>query len=361
MREQLAMPSGLIWKRGRSTPAGTIDIAAAISAHHAQVALAPPPAPVPSSSLVPAPPLELLHSALVDQQHQWWQWPLSVWWRASYRYLMVAVRPPSVPMATRLRTVLRLSYSGMLAQISRVKRGGQQLSDYWYQSVLWLQLSIEQPLAFTFRMSGLLAMGTSVAIFMLLAGPIIILESQSLVAQGAAAMPKWLAPTSTPAPAAAPTPAPVITDPAEQFSLRIPDLGINSVVIPDVDIYDSKIYLAALKEGIAQAKGSGFPGQTEHNRTIFLFAHSTDSPLNILKYNAQFFALKDAKIGQKVVIRFWGRDYTYSIQEKRVVAATDTSFLIPQTDHEQLILQTCWPPGTSDKRLLILAVPSDNG
>jgi LPXTG-site transpeptidase (sortase) family protein len=339
MREQLAMPSGLIWQRGRSTPAGTIDIAAAISAHHAQVALALPPAPIPSSALVPTPPLELLHSALVDQQHQWWQWPLSVWWRASYRYLMVAVRPPSVPIATRLRD------------------SWQQLSDYWYQSVLWLQLSIEQPLAFTFRMSGLLAMGTSVAIFMLLAGPIIILESQSLVAQGAAAMPKWLTPTSTPAPAAAPTPAPVITDPSEQFSLRIPDLGINSVVIPNVDIYDSKIYLAALKEGVAQAKGSGFPGQTEHNRTIFLFAHSTDSPLNILKYNAQFFALKDAKIGQTVVIRFWGRDYTYTIQEKRVVAATDTSFLIPQTDHEQLILQTCWPPGTSDKRLLIIATP----
>ncbi|MCD8484243.1 sortase [Candidatus Woesebacteria bacterium] len=31
--------------------------------------------------------------------------------------------------------------------------------------------------------------------------------------------------------------------------------------------------------------------------------------------------------------------------------------MAPQTEREQLILQTCYPPGTTWKRLLIIAVP----
>ncbi|MCD8507275.1 sortase [Candidatus Woesebacteria bacterium] len=211
-----------------------------------------------------------------------------------------------------------------------------------------------------------LAYGVSLASFLFFLGPIIILESQQAWKNIQAhlgdsriysAMEAQVAPT-TPIPnTPTPTPEPYASAPEDVFSLRVPDLGIESVVVPNVDSSDKESYTSALKEGIAHAAGSALPDQLEDNKTVYLFAHSTDSAWNVAFYNAQFYALKDAEIGQNVTMRFWNEDYTYRIVEKKVVAADDLSYMAPQTEREQLILQTCYPPGTTWKRLLIIAVP----
>ena len=95
----------------------------------------------------------------------------------------------------------------------------------------------------------------------------------------------------------------------------------------------------------------------ESNKTIYLFAHSTDAPWNIARYNAQFYGLKDAKEGQEIRLRFWGEDKMYRIVRTEIVPASDTTYLQPQTEKEQLILQTCYPPGTAWKRLIVVAEP----
>lgn len=208
-----------------------------------------------------------------------------------------------------------------------------------------------------------LAYGISLASFLFFLGPIIILEAQQSWKNlqthlGDSRVYSAEEPQRRPITRGFdPSPEPYASAPEDIFSLRIPDLDIQSNIVPNVDSTDKNSYTSALKEGIAHAASTGFPDQLEENKTVYLFAHSTDASWNIARYNAQFYALKDAEVGQVVHVRFWNEDYTYRITEKKIISADDTSYMEKQTEKEQLILQTCYPPGTTWKRLLIIAVP----
>jgi len=137
------------------------------------------------------------------------------------------------------------------------------------------------------------------------------------------------------------------------FSVVIPKIGAKSDVIANVDAGRPQEYLAALEEGVAHAKGTYFPGQGE---TIFLFAHSTDSPISVARYNAVFYLLRKLEPGDTIIVFFADKKYVYEVSEKVVTSANDTSWLTTDGE-EKLILQTCDPPGTTFRRLLIVAKP----
>lgn len=138
------------------------------------------------------------------------------------------------------------------------------------------------------------------------------------------------------------------------FSVAIPKIEAYSNVIANVDINNKNEYLDALQKGIAHAKGTYFPGQ---NGTVFLFSHSTDSPLNFAKYNAIFFLLNKLEAGDSIIVFFADTKYVYEVSEKLVVDSSDTSWLVPDSSEEKLILMTCDPPGTTWRRLLVIAKP----
>lgn len=138
------------------------------------------------------------------------------------------------------------------------------------------------------------------------------------------------------------------------FSVVIPKIDASSNVIANVDAGNEEEYLAALKEGVAHAKGTYFPGQ---ERNIYLFAHSTDSPINISHYNAVFYLLRKLEAGDKVIVYFADDKYVFEVEDKAIVEAEDTSWLTRDYGGERLILQTCDPPGTTWKRLVVIAKP----
>jgi len=112
----------------------------------------------------------------------------------------------------------------------------------------------------------------------------------------------------------------------------------------------------ALKKGIAHALGTGLPGvKSDINRTIYLFAHSTSAPSLVAQYNAQFYLLNKMEIGDEINLTFWAKNYKYRVTEIKITDPSDVSFLTPQTDKELLVLATCTPPGTTWKRLLVIA------
>lgn len=135
------------------------------------------------------------------------------------------------------------------------------------------------------------------------------------------------------------------------FSVVIPKIGATANIIPNVDPGNETEYLEALKKGVAHAKGTYFPGQ---GKTIYLFAHSTDSSFNVTKYNAVFFLLNKLEKDDQIIVFFLDQKYLYRVEKKLIIPANDTSFLTPK-DQEELILQTCYPPGTSFERLLVFA------
>ena len=140
------------------------------------------------------------------------------------------------------------------------------------------------------------------------------------------------------------------------FSILIPKIGANARVFPNIDSGNSNEFLPFLQAGVAHAKGTVFPG---FQGNTYLFAHSADNFWNVGRYNAVFYLLKDLTVGDDVVIFFESQRFNYKVSEVRVVDAEDVSFLVKSQEREEeiLILQTCWPPGTTWKRLVVFAKP----
>jgi LPXTG-site transpeptidase (sortase) family protein len=207
------------------------------------------------------------------------------------------------------------------------------------------------------------AYGAAIAVFAMFLIPIILLEGHSKLRQWQSQMAevRLFSQKPTPPPTPTPTPEPQINTVDDFFSVEIPRLKIASRIIPNVSTSDAKQYESALKLGVAHAEGTGLPDDTSENKTIYLFAHSTNATFNIQRYNAQFYALKDTAAGDQIKVRYWGQDYWFTIQETKIVDANDTSYLQPQTDEVRLILQTCYPPGTTWKRLVVIATPTPEG
>lgn len=137
------------------------------------------------------------------------------------------------------------------------------------------------------------------------------------------------------------------------FSVIVPKIGAKADIIANVDAGNETEYLEALKRGVAHAKGTYFPGQ---GKTIYLFAHSTDSVFNITRYNAVFFLLDKLEKDDQVIVFFLDKKFVYKVERKIIISPNETSYFLPG-DEEELILQTCYPPGTDWQRLLVFAKP----
>lgn len=140
------------------------------------------------------------------------------------------------------------------------------------------------------------------------------------------------------------------------FGILIPRIGASAKVTSNVDPSDEKKFLPILQDGVAHAAGSVFPGMKGN---IYLFAHSTDNFWNVGRYNAIFYLLKDLSAGDEVVIFFNNVRHNYVVYDTKIVDGSEVSYLTESQkgDKEILILQTCWPPGTTWKRLLVFAKP----
>jgi len=140
-----------------------------------------------------------------------------------------------------------------------------------------------------------------------------------------------------------------------QFSIVIPKIGASAKIFPNVDPDNPNEFMPILLQGIAHAKGSVFPGMPGN---VYLFAHSTDTWFDVGRYNAVFYLLHDLAPGDEIVIFYQNKRYEYSVDHSVITGPNDVSFIA--RDHngpEQLVLQTCWPPGTALERYYVIAKP----
>lgn len=140
-----------------------------------------------------------------------------------------------------------------------------------------------------------------------------------------------------------------------EFSIVIPKIGASAKIFANVDPSKEEDFLPKLLKGVAHAQGTVFPGNAGN---IYLFAHSTDNFWNAGRYNAIFYLLKDLEPGDEIVVFYQGERHNYFVSDKQIVDSDDVSLITnAKTGDEQLILQTCWPPGTTWKRLIVFARP----
>ena len=140
-----------------------------------------------------------------------------------------------------------------------------------------------------------------------------------------------------------------------EFDILIPKIGANAKVFANVDPSNEKEFLSTLQKGVAHAKGTSFPGMKSN---IYLFAHSADNFWAVGRYNAVFYLLKDLAMGDDIIVFFQDKRFNYKVAETKITDPSDVSYLVKQTKGEEiLILQTCWPPGTTWRRLIVIAKP----
>jgi sortase A len=71
-----------------------------------------------------------------------------------------------------------------------------------------------------------------------------------------------------------------------------------------------------------------------------------------------FYLLYKLEIDDEIDVYYKGVRYKYRVTGKEIVDPSQTQYLTRKTDTEFLTLQTCWPPGTIAKRMLIFAEPN---
>ncbi len=146
---------------------------------------------------------------------------------------------------------------------------------------------------------------------------------------------------------------PEITPIDREFGIVIPKLGANARIMPNVDPFNSRLYQQALTKGVAHAKGTAMPGEMGN---IFLFSHSSVNFYEASRYNSVFYLLTKMEVGDEVDLYYQGVKYTYAVTSKKTVGPTAVQYLKPLDKGREIVtLMTCWPPGTTYKRLLVIA------
>ncbi len=149
----------------------------------------------------------------------------------------------------------------------------------------------------------------------------------------------------------------VVTNPPlipvdKDFGIVIPKIEANSRIIANIDPYNSRQYQVALTKGVAQAKGTVYPGQVGN---IFLFSHSSANFYEASLYNSVFYLLSKLDKGDEIDLYYKGQKFAYNVLEKKTVKADSVQYLTAKTNKKTVTLMTCWPPGTTYERLIILA------
>jgi LPXTG-site transpeptidase (sortase) family protein len=136
------------------------------------------------------------------------------------------------------------------------------------------------------------------------------------------------------------------------FGIVIPKLAINAKVVKNVNPFDAAIYQKALTQGVAHATGTALPGEKGN---IFIFSHSSENFYEPTRYNSIFYLLTKLEKGDIIKLFYEDNEYDYFVQTKQIVGSNAIKYLKNNTPNETLTLMTCWPPGTSLKRLIIEA------
>jgi LPXTG-site transpeptidase (sortase) family protein len=138
------------------------------------------------------------------------------------------------------------------------------------------------------------------------------------------------------------------------YYINIPKILAASRVVPDVSPFKASEYLKVLENDVvAQSKGSSPPGSGKGNLT-YIFAHSTEGGLGMVRKNAVFYLLGELKKEDPIFINYQGKIYQYKVYDRKIIGAKETQYLeYSDSNKEVLILQTCWPIGTDWNRLLI--------
>ncbi len=136
------------------------------------------------------------------------------------------------------------------------------------------------------------------------------------------------------------------------FSIVISKIDVNAPVIEDVTTVNHEEYMAALKRGVAHARGTSLPGEPGN---MFLFAHSSLNFWELGPYATVFNLLNKLENGDLITVFYDGQAYTYQVYDMEVVPGWNTEPFYEESEDATLTLITCDPPGSTINRRVVKA------
>ncbi len=131
-----------------------------------------------------------------------------------------------------------------------------------------------------------------------------------------------------------------------QNNLKIDKISINAPIMWEVE--EDKI-LDQLTGGVAHYKGTSLPGQ---GGNIFIVGHSSNYFWIKSDYNNIFALLDKLSPGDRIEVSRNNSNFIYEVKETKVIKPDEVQVL-ENTPKETLSLMTCWPLGTSLKRMVV--------
>ncbi len=133
-------------------------------------------------------------------------------------------------------------------------------------------------------------------------------------------------------------------------SIKIPTINVNAPISWRVNNLPKEVS-QGLSNGVIQVNGTALPGEKGN---IYITGHSSNYVWVKQKYNSIFSNISKLVVGDMVYVKFGKEVYVYKVYDQKIVASNDLSILDP-TNESRLTLATCWPLGTSLKRMVVLA------
>jgi LPXTG-site transpeptidase (sortase) family protein len=137
------------------------------------------------------------------------------------------------------------------------------------------------------------------------------------------------------------------------ISIAIPKIDAYAQVFLNTNPANRDEYLPILQKGVAHAVGTAMPGETGN---VYLFAHSAGDLLEMARMNAVFYLISKLESGDKIYMKFGDRKFVYTVYAKQEVEPDQIQYINNRQDNGKMMtLQTCTPPGTDWRRLLVFA------
>lgn len=134
-----------------------------------------------------------------------------------------------------------------------------------------------------------------------------------------------------------------------ESTLSISKINISAPIL-ETNSTNEKEMLALLKKGVLIFPGSALPGQT--GTTVIIGHSSSDPPWT--KYSNIFSLLSQLQKGDTIDVQFRGKTHVYSITA--VQSGSVTQMEQAASSHAgDLILSSCWPVGTVNGRVIVIA------
>lgn len=132
------------------------------------------------------------------------------------------------------------------------------------------------------------------------------------------------------------------------YVLSIDKIDIDVPIVLNVDGKNKSYYLQSLEQGVAHMKDTALPG---NKGNVFIFGHSSYYTGD---YREIFARLNEIETGDEIIIKSSTRDYKYKIYQKEIIAADQMDVLDQPQNKSIITLMTCWPLGTTEKRLIVV-------